>query len=153
MPDSTGFGDYTVVNKYRALDTASVQAALSAPTTSSDHPARRRQPRICELVEYLPGRNRGEGRLTAPAALSLMRMPLTPVANCGPGGGCGSAHLADLTLGLGRPSERVGLGRSGRLRRLCGVDTLTSIKGVRQVVESGSFVAAAKQLELSTAGW
>src|SRR5258705_13092763 len=31
------------------------------------------------------------------------------------------------------------------------VDTLTSIKVFRQVVESGSFVAAAEQLELSTA--
>ena len=34
---------------------------------------------------------------------------------------------------------------------MCSVDTLTSIKVFRQVVESGSFVAAAERLNLSTA--
>jgi DNA-binding transcriptional LysR family regulator len=40
---------------------------------------------------------------------------------------------------------------SALCRKLWGVDTLTGIKVFRQVVESGSFVAAAQRLDLSTA--
>ena len=43
------------------------------------------------------------------------------------------------------------MGRGEGKRKLIRVDTLTSIKAFRQVVESGSFVAAAERLDLSNA--
>jgi len=49
-----------------------------------------------------------------------------------------------------RPALRR-IGSHGRVTYTIQVDTLTSIKVFRQVVESGSFVAAAERLDLSTA--
>ena len=73
MPDSTGFGDYTVGYKYRALDTASVQAALSAPNyLFKIIPHVDGSPRICELVEYCLEGIEVKGAWTGPAALSLI---------------------------------------------------------------------------------
>jgi len=104
MPDSTGFGDYTVGYKYRALDTASVQAALSAPNyLFKIIPHVDGSPRICELVEYCLEGIEVKGAWTGPAALSLMPHALTPVAELPVLEVVAAVHtVADLTLGLGR---------------------------------------------------
>src|SRR5882724_3638149 len=68
-----------------------------------DHPARRRQPRICELVEYCLEGIEVKSAWTGPAALSLMPHALAPVAELPVLEVVAAVHtVADLTLGLGR---------------------------------------------------
>src|ERR1700683_733005 len=62
-----------------------------------------------------------------------------------------SHRLGSLRLQSPYTGGQRRLGQHGAKRKLSGMDTLTSIRVFRQVVESGSFVAAAERVDLSTA--
>jgi acetoacetate decarboxylase len=94
----------TMGYKHRALDTASVQAALSSPNyLLKIIPHVDGSPRICELVEYHLQGIEVKGAWTGPAALSLMPHALAPVAELPVLEVVAAVHtVADLTLGLGK---------------------------------------------------
>ena len=94
----------TMGYKHRALDTASVHAALSLPNyLLKIIPHVDGSPRICELVEYSLEGIDVKGAWTGPVALSLMPHALAPVAELPVLEVVAAVHtVADLTLGLGR---------------------------------------------------
>lgn len=90
--------------KHRALDVASVQAALSLPNyLLKIIPHVDGSPRVCELVEYFLEGIELKGAWTGPAALSLTSHAHAPVAELPVLEVVAAVHaVADLTLGLGR---------------------------------------------------
>src|SRR6202050_4267484 len=62
-----------------------------------------------------------------------------------------SHRLGSLRLQSPYTGGQRRLGQHGAKRKLGAMDTLTSIRVFRQVVESGTFVAAAERMDLSTA--
>ena len=93
----------TMGYKHRAMDSASIKAALSAPNyLLKIIPHVDGSPRICELVEYYLESIEVQGSWTGPAALSLTPHALAPVAELPVLEVVAAVHaVADLTLGLG----------------------------------------------------
>jgi len=96
-------GDGTMGYKHRGADLQAVKAALSAPTSAQDHPARRwRSPGICGAGGVLPRGHPEKGALTGPAALSLTPIELAPVAEFARSG----SHLGGAHPGRSDPGPR-----------------------------------------------
>jgi acetoacetate decarboxylase len=94
----------TMGYKHRALDVASVEAALSAPNyLLKIIPHVDGTARICELIEYHLENIEVKGAWTGPAALALTPHALAPVAELPVLEVVAATHiLADLTLPLGK---------------------------------------------------
>ena len=94
----------TMGYKHRALDLATVEAQLRAPSfLLKIVPHVDCTPRICELVEYRLEELAVKGAWEGPAGLELHDHALAPVAELPVREVLGASHVvADLTLGLGR---------------------------------------------------